>query len=221
MADVPLMENPMTTAGDSIYGGASGAPTRLAIGTAGQVWTVNAGATAPEWADATGSGVDAGTSFPVSPTSGDLFWRTDRSLFYFYDGTRWLTVNEYTAPITARALNGGVSATSTMGNMPVRQDYDMYITRFESPMFVSGGTALSASHKWVITVNKIDASNTKTTISTITLDSGTLSTHIPKSDTPNVVVAHATYFQFEIVATKTGTPGSLFASWEMAYRLVG
>jgi hypothetical protein len=50
MADVPLMNNPMTTAGDSIYGGASGAPTRLAIGTAGQVWTVNAGATAPEWA---------------------------------------------------------------------------------------------------------------------------------------------------------------------------
>lgn len=54
MADVPLMNNPMTTAGDVIYGGASGAPTRLAVGTAGQVLTVNAGATAPEWAAATG-----------------------------------------------------------------------------------------------------------------------------------------------------------------------
>jgi hypothetical protein len=57
MADVPLMNNPMTTAGDAIYGGASGAPTRLAIGTAGQVLTVNAGATAPEWA--TGGGGSA------------------------------------------------------------------------------------------------------------------------------------------------------------------
>lgn len=46
--------NPMTTAGDVIYGGASGTPTRLAIGTAGQVLKVNSGATAPEWGAAAG-----------------------------------------------------------------------------------------------------------------------------------------------------------------------
>jgi hypothetical protein len=39
----------MTTAGDMIYGGASGTPSRLGIGTAGQVLTVNSGATAPTW----------------------------------------------------------------------------------------------------------------------------------------------------------------------------
>ena len=50
------MTNPMTTQGDIISGGASGAPGRLAIGTAGQVLTVNAGATAPEWAAASGGG---------------------------------------------------------------------------------------------------------------------------------------------------------------------
>ena len=44
------MSNPMTTAGDTIYGGASGTPERLAIGTTGQVLTVNSGATAPTWA---------------------------------------------------------------------------------------------------------------------------------------------------------------------------
>ena len=52
------MTNPMTTAGDIIKGGASGAAQRLAIGTAGQVLTVNAGATAPEWAAAGGGGYD-------------------------------------------------------------------------------------------------------------------------------------------------------------------
>lgn len=41
--------NPMTTAGDVIYGGVAGAETRLAIGTAGAGLKVNAGATAPEW----------------------------------------------------------------------------------------------------------------------------------------------------------------------------
>lgn len=35
--------NPMTTAGDIIVGGASGAPTRLAIGTSGQIPTVSGG----------------------------------------------------------------------------------------------------------------------------------------------------------------------------------
>lgn len=48
------MTNPMTTAGDIIYGGTSGAPTRLAKGTAGQVLKMNSGATAPEWGDASG-----------------------------------------------------------------------------------------------------------------------------------------------------------------------
>jgi hypothetical protein len=44
------MANPMTTAGDIIVGGASGAPGRLAIGTARQIPIVNSGATALEYA---------------------------------------------------------------------------------------------------------------------------------------------------------------------------
>lgn len=54
--DIEGLSNPMTTAGDIIYGGASGTPTRLAVGTAGQVLKVNAGATAPEWGAASGGG---------------------------------------------------------------------------------------------------------------------------------------------------------------------
>lgn len=51
MADVPLMSNPMTTAGDIIVGGTDGAPDRLALGSALQHLRVNAGATALEFAD--------------------------------------------------------------------------------------------------------------------------------------------------------------------------
>jgi len=43
------MTNPMTTGGDIIYGGASGAPTRLANGTAGQVLQSNGTTLAPSW----------------------------------------------------------------------------------------------------------------------------------------------------------------------------
>ncbi len=42
------MTNPMTTAGDVIYGGASGTPARLPIGTSGQGYTVASGS--PAWA---------------------------------------------------------------------------------------------------------------------------------------------------------------------------
>lgn len=48
--------SPMTTAGDLIYGGASGTRTRLPIGTTLQVLRTNAGATAPEWATISSGG---------------------------------------------------------------------------------------------------------------------------------------------------------------------
>ncbi len=44
------LTNPMTTGGDIIYGGASGTPTRLANGSAGQVLTSAGGTSAPTWA---------------------------------------------------------------------------------------------------------------------------------------------------------------------------
>lgn len=48
--DTTGMVNPMTTTGDTIYSSSGSTPARLGIGTAGQVLTVNSGATAPEWA---------------------------------------------------------------------------------------------------------------------------------------------------------------------------
>ena len=54
MADVPLMENPMTTAEDLIVGGTSGAPARLGVGSEGDVLTVSSSAVA--WAAAAGGG---------------------------------------------------------------------------------------------------------------------------------------------------------------------
>jgi hypothetical protein len=48
LADAAIPKSTVTTAGDIIYRNAT-VPTRLGIGTAGQVLTVNTGATAPEW----------------------------------------------------------------------------------------------------------------------------------------------------------------------------
>ena len=58
LADAAIAKTTVTTAGDIIYRNAT-VPTRLGIGTAGQVLTVNSGATAPQWSTA------ASTSFPA------------------------------------------------------------------------------------------------------------------------------------------------------------
>jgi len=65
LAAAAIPKSTVTTAGDIIFRNGS-APTRLGIGTAGQVLKVNSGATAPEWAAAGGaSGLNfvTGTSF--------------------------------------------------------------------------------------------------------------------------------------------------------------
>ena len=57
LANAAIAKSTVTTAGDIIYRNAT-VPTRLGIGTAGQVLAVNSGATAPEWVAApTGGGM--------------------------------------------------------------------------------------------------------------------------------------------------------------------
>jgi len=55
LANAAIAKSTVTTAGDIIYRNAT-VPTRLGIGTAGQILTVNSGATAPEWATPASSG---------------------------------------------------------------------------------------------------------------------------------------------------------------------
>jgi hypothetical protein len=70
--------NPETTTGDIAYRSATAnTNTRLALGTAGQVLTVNSGATAPEWAAPEGGGkvlqvISATTSTTATSTSTSL-----------------------------------------------------------------------------------------------------------------------------------------------------
>ena len=61
------MTNPMTTAGDTIYGGASGTPTRLAIGSTGQVLTVSGGN--PVWATPSSSSLPTFSAYDTASQS--------------------------------------------------------------------------------------------------------------------------------------------------------
>jgi hypothetical protein len=75
LANAAIAKTTVTTAGDIIYRNAT-VPTRLGIGTAGQVLQVNSGATAPEWTTlASGSGFTKiqTSSFSAVATTGSTF----------------------------------------------------------------------------------------------------------------------------------------------------
>ena len=174
-----------------------------------------------------GAGTPAGTSFPGSPSTNDLFFRTDLSYLFFYDGTRWLSQQQFVVSIPDRVGGtnlGGVSATTARvlrtGAPPLQGTSDIYIQGWRINYFVSGGTALSASHKWVVTLNKLDSALSATAVSTITIDGGTSSIFREDTTAPNVLLTRATYLVLEVDCTKTGTPGNLIFDSKLAYRLV-
>lgn len=127
MADVPLMNNPMTTAGDIVQGGASGVPARLGIGSAGDVLKVNAGATALEYGAASAGGGEFTETSRVVLTTGNL--ATSSSTFSDATG---LTIT-----ITTAAVRCIVTFTAT-GNISTTGQLDVDL--------VIDGTRVAASH---------------------------------------------------------------------------
>jgi hypothetical protein len=74
------MTNPMTTGGDIIYGGSSGAPTRLANGTAGQILQSNGTTLAPSWVAAPSGGTN---TYSVNVQSFALASPVDATSYHF------------------------------------------------------------------------------------------------------------------------------------------
>jgi len=95
------MVNPMTTAGDIIYGGTSGAPTRLAKGTDGYVLTLASGV--PTWAVSNASITYPGAGIPVSTGSA---WGTSITDNHTnWDAAYTATSNGTTLTATSTELN--------------------------------------------------------------------------------------------------------------------
>lgn len=133
-----IPETLIDAAGDLIYGSAADTAARLAIGTAGQVLTVNAGATAPEWAAAGGGGTVSPSQFEarltlttaVPVTTSDVTAATTvyltpfkGNLLALYSGSAW-------ASFTLTEISIAVPATTdTM--------YDIFV-------YDSGGLTLEA-----------------------------------------------------------------------------
>lgn len=166
------------------------------------------------------------TDLPGSPSLGDVYLydypSSNYPIWVQWDGTRWKSCELFFAPfewagvaaLASTATTGAIAAPNWAGDIWVEE----VVTQF---FVASGASALSGSHKWVGTHNKVVAANTNTTYGTSNIDSG--SSGVWRTD---VVAVGAllnngtTHYALRTTWTKTGTPGALTAAGFVTYRLV-
>jgi len=166
---------------------------------------------------------DTDTSFPAGPLPNDLFYRTDLDMLFFFDGTQWLCTCPHTAQLTQiRTIPAPLTATQTAarecGKPSLQGGSDLWIESLLVTFFITGGTALGASHKWVGTLNKVNSANANTVIATTNIDSGASDTY--RTIETAIDALYGSFFAMRSDWTKTGTPGSLTWMEEVSYRIV-
>jgi len=215
MADVPLMSNPMTTSGDVIYGGASGVPTRLAKGTDGQVLKLASGV--PSWDDEASGGIDSGTSFPGSPSTGDLFHRTDLgTALWRYNGTNWLSAHQILMAGGASSDPAGLSATADTARWPV-WNQAMYLDDLKWTVFVS--TTNSGAAYWTYDLQWATSANSTTSLGTLDTSANSANTWYEKTLSVGAVL-NSTAFMLKGRVAKTGSPGNVTQTSILVWRLI-
>ncbi len=156
-----------------------------------------------------------GVAFPTSPAQWMRFFRTDLNLLCFYDGARWLTVQQYVATIPTLSASGD----STGGHTELRQDWAPYIERIAVSRLIS--TTNNGSNYWTLFIRGVNAAYGSTTtilsISSAALAANVWSTSDNTSFTTRTPADRA---RVDVYAQKTGAPGVVAANITVYYRLI-
>jgi hypothetical protein len=165
-----------------------------------------------------GGGYSEGTSFPVGPSTDDKFYRTDRNLLYYYDGTRWLTTTLYAQTIESQRVVTPLGADNFFETAVWTDDYDQYIVDFRATVYVVGTN--NGSAYWNLNLDSLDGGGAASSIATVNT-----SAISPNAWTRLKVVINALLGTgkdgIEVGFAKTGSPGTLYVSTMFTYRLVG
>ena len=161
------------------------------------------------------TGDRSGASFPASPSAGDPPWfRTDRGLWYYYDGTQWLTTNEYETSFLPWEAAPPYSTSSFQILTPPRNDYNLYLVRATAITDVLGVNNIN--NYWTISLRTEVATlwtfNTQNDGGSNTYRTQVLNTVYVPSATP--------FFRLRLDSA-TGSPGGVRMSSAIWYRLIG
>lgn len=165
-----------------------------------------------------------GSSFPSSPATGRTFFRTDLGFECYYDGTRWLTVHEYSLALaggnTLNTLLDFSASDSFAYVMRLRTDYAPYFTRCAITTRVS--TTNNGTNNWTVGIDlynlSFGAGTTIYTFSTGTTPdtAGIYTDHEGNASTP----APSNRTHLALSVQKTLTPGVLRVLPTIYYRLI-
>lgn len=152
------------------------------------------------------AGTPAGTSFPASPTTGFVFFRTDLGWGCYYDGTRWLTA--FTTPIPLLPNRTAVSV-NTIWDTRVRQDYALYVE------YIALSTNVAATNNgtnfWTVTIQGVNLGlSAATTVFAPNTSGDTAATETDHSGAVaagNVAPTNNAYLRVSV--GKTSAPGNL------------
>ena len=158
----------------------------------------------------------AGASFPSSPATSILFFRTDLGFVCYYDGSRWLTVHEYVMPLVYQAT---ISGNTDSANIPIpaATTYGLYITR---ATIVSNVAATNdGTNFWSFQVQGLNTANSVAdAVYTVNTSADSAATYVVHEGISTVVPTNKTWFRTN--ATKTLAPGNLTYAVALNYRLI-
>lgn len=163
-----------------------------------------------------GAEENEGVEFPAAPSVGQRFYRTDRAIEYFYDGTRWLSTQLFTL-----ALQNSTSQTATFATdiiNPWASVYSIYITDFAFMSRQSAGTT-SANYFTCVLQNGSNPAAPTAISGTLSAIGNTLDLYEQERETTNAVVAN-TVTNFRFLFTETGSATAILGA-AITYRLVG
>jgi hypothetical protein len=192
-------------AGDLAVGTGANTGAKLSAGSAGAVLAMG------------NSGViwNAGTSFPGSKATNDRYWRTDLHMEFYWDGTRWLSSQLFIMSAMSAPTALPITANTGFWLSSFGQSTNsIYVVDFRGATYVV--TTNTGSLFW--TVRLADIGST-------TVGSATFTT---AADTPDVLTSHivavntvvTTPSLFQIVTTKTSTPGNMYLAMFATYRII-
>lgn len=161
----------------------------------------------------------AGTAFPPTPSTNDRYTRTDRGIDYYYDGTRWLSVTEYSTDMsTYGQLWSAVSTSGTtvaISRVPDLGGTQIYLTKWRIRTQV-GGTNNGTDY-WTLALQN-DAGSTISSFNT-SADGASGADH---DATINSVRTNSTDKYWFVLPTKTLTPGNMSVlGCSLQFRLIG
>ncbi|MBA3829885.1 MAG: hypothetical protein H0X33_13175 [Taibaiella sp.] len=166
-----------------------------------------------------------GTSFPGTPTTNQRYFRTDRGIQYYYDGTRWLSELKIILMSTSNLITTDNLSTNTNDVQQCKHPsflYDIYLVSVETLSYVV--TTHTSGAYWVLDFRKQDTAAAETSVATTNSWKTGRVTNTTYLDTISLGIQYSSSVnpQFVIGYTKTGAPGNLyFLTTSINYRLVG